>query len=94
MGYDWPKVIFNCLLIIFSINRIKLTSIRSVLYFNFTKPISTQKVCVRFCPDRTIRNVNEYKNYTIANNISFCFYNVTPGVYDPIMCPKFPITLS
>ena len=67
---------------------------RSVLYFNFTDPVRTLKVCVKSCPDRTIFNENDFKNYTLANNITLCFYNVTPGVYDPKLCPKFPIIQS
>lgn len=62
-----------------------------VLYFDYLKPRSSKKACVSECPTQHIKNENDFIKYTKAKNQTLCFYNVTPGVYDPNLCPQLPI---
>jgi solute carrier family 44 protein 1 (choline transporter-like protein) len=69
--------------------------LRSVLYFDFKNPVSSKKVCVKSCPDRTIASVDDYKRWSAQNNVSLCFYSILAGAYDANECPtKFPLVQS
>ncbi len=67
------------------------TGLPFVLFFNYTDPLRTRKVCVRACPSANLLTQADFKNYTLAHNHTLCDSGVPPGAYTPAKCPPLPV---